>query len=737
MHDVLRSETWLRHLALTTEHAVNLERVQSMEELKGNPVLDYVERTLRLLAAASLWAPEDPKRLILEDVLKWSEVAKCGMPHQRKLWEAQGVNLAVHNVGSAQIFRSSLYSPDQSSLQSEPAPAASPSQGCISEPQSVSELHSISELQSTMDHRTRLVHDLILTHGLIGQHLRGEVPFSRLEPLSTLVSEHIVSAGELRAMLEVLHDCIVGAVDERLRIATANEARAVIGRIVGGECQKDNLTQRSSESQRELPKTCPIPFTLRDRCKRLRSRSIEFGENFDAEFERILAHSSWCDGLSEYLDSIDLWYVEAALYDFSFEEFTKILMLCRQASDRSIRHLSFERLMRDLHYEFEGRKRVNLYKKRIIEKYLGALSLEDIVSGCMPENPHVSVVLEKTPCEMEKTAFFVFRFSPAGARLIDFCVEAEKSDVLYEQAILLLFDLFGLRRDAYDRFNNEESYLQTMNRSIDEKKVILDFIAGTRVIDIGPGGGALMDLIEAQRPDVEVTGLDISQNVLDALRKKKQIENRRWNVAFGDALDLGQSIAPGSVDTIIFCSILHELFSYIEFEGRKFNHATLAAALRSAFAVLAPGGRIIIRDGIMTEPEDQVRVIRFLSKDGMDFLTRYANDFRGRTIAFEPTGLNEVRMPINDAMEFLYTYTWGEKSYVHEIHEQFGYFTPVGYEAFIRETLGAEAHIVVSRHYLQEGYAVALSPKIALLDGDGHAARLPDSTCLIVIEKTT
>lgn len=43
--------------------------------------------------------------------------------------------------------------------------------------------------------------------------------------------------------------------------------------------------------------------------------------------------------------------------------------------------------------------------------------------------------------------------------------------MLYESAIIMLFDLFGLRKDKYDRFYEEESYLQTMNQTIDYKKL--------------------------------------------------------------------------------------------------------------------------------------------------------------------------------------------------------------------------------------------------------------------------
>jgi SAM-dependent methyltransferase len=414
-----------------------------------------------------------------------------------------------------------------------------------------------------------------------------------------------------------------------------------------------------------------------------------------------------------------------------------VLALERAKQGAAVRHLSFERLMHAMYYDYKGTKKVNVYKKRIIEKYLRELTWEQLAEergqAQAQKNPHLIHRLEVS-LSAPDTVFFSFAFSPAAEKLIEFCVEAEKSP-LYERAVLLLFDLFELRRDAYDRFHNEESYLETMNRTADYKKVILDYIVGKRVVDIGPGGGVLLDLIEEQLPEKEPIGIDISANVIEALEQKKQREQRRWTVLKGDALNLKQFVEPASVDTVIFSSILHELYSYIEYNGRRFNTETVAAALRSAFDVLAVGGRIIIRDGIMTEPAEQLRRIRFREQDGMSWLERYAKDFAGRTIRYERLGEQEVLLPVNDAMEFLYTYTWGEEAYVHEVQEQFGYFTPSGYEAFIREQLGPQAEMVVSRHFLQAGYTEALAQRIEFMDEQGNAVPLPDSTCIIVIEK--
>ncbi|MDI5788952.1 hypothetical protein PO124_12605 [Bacillus licheniformis] len=40
---------------------------------------------------------------------------------------------------------------------------------------------------------------------------------------------------------------------------------------------------------------------------------------------------------------------------------------------------------------------------------------------------------------------------------------------------------------------------------------------------------------------------------------------------------------------------------------------------------------------------------------------------------------------MNDAMEFLYTYTWGEEAYPHEVQEQFGYLRRLNSAAVSRK----------------------------------------------------
>lgn len=669
---------WLEYIVQAEQTIVNLERVESLGELEQqSPVLDYVERSLRVLDSLPLsyWIRE-----LAEETLIWSETAKGGTIRQRRSWQEDGINIFVHNIGSAQLYW--RYAEDD------------------------------REDAASADKRL-IVHRLIETHGLIGQQIRGEVPPSVNLPLSGLVEQGLLTADELERLLFALNHCIISAVAPELWQEVRPQVMELIAVISSG-----NLHD-------EVP--------MKERLRRMRSGSIAQGEDYETEWSS-LVQEGFNPAVLEPLQPVTFWYVESALQTFSLEQFLKVVSLSASSDLSALNHISFEAVMNSIYYDYKGSKKINVYKKRIIEKYLSELDWTEIYSGEKPSgNPHLLHRLLRKE-HLPDTLFFNFEFSPAAEKLIEFCIEAEKS-ALYERAVLLLFDLFDLRRDAFDRFHNEDTYLSQMNDTADYKAVILDYVTGRKVLDIGPGGGVLLDLIEQRMPDVIPVGIDISSNVIEALRQRKQREDHRWEVLQGDALNLKDYVEAGTVDTVIFSSILHELYSYVPLDGKKFNHGTVAAALTSAFGVLADGGVIIIRDGIMSEPEDQQRRVRFLEDDGMAWLERYAKDFAGRSIRYEQLSAREVLMPVNDAMEFLYTYTWGEEAYIHEVQEQFGYFTPAQYAAFIEQTLGDQAKIEVFRHYLQEGYTEALQDRVVVMDESGQAVALPDSTCFIVIRK--
>lgn len=680
---ILKKERWLFYLYLTRENRISIERLKTVEELKENGVFNYVYKCIKRLYTMEL--PEY-QRHIVEEVLKWKEVSKCGMPHIRNEWIKKGYNLFVHNIGSSEVYTSE---------------------------------QNLSTANIQLVNEKHIINTLILTHGLLGQYIRGEVNLSENMLITNLILRNYIDKETLRSILLILNECIIAGVSEGIWNRTKEDVIEAVEIIVSNKYHQE--------------------YSVKERIRRLRLRTIEQGEDFETEYLRIIKNNGVEEIFKHIFSKAYLWYVEGALAEFSFEEFTKIFLIAyKKCNILSVKHISFEKMMKDLYYDYQGKKAVNLYKQRIIEKYLAAITISDIVNNNIPQYEHVNCEVSSIGID---TISVVFQFSPAGSKLIEFCQEAEKS-VVYEKGIIMIYDLFGFRRDQYDRFHNEETYMETMNKSVNFKAKILDYVVGKNIIDIGPGGGALMDLTVERFPEANVLGADIATNEVEALLKKKHKYKKPWNVIKADAVninqyekEIGKYFNDEPVETFIFSSVIHHIFTFNEIDGSGFRHESIGLALKNAFSLLKPGGRIIIRDGIMSEPKNKKRIIKFKNSKDMEILDSYCQKFNGRKVSYEKLSDDSVKMLVNDAMEFLYTYTWGPDSFNHEVKEQFGYFTPSEYKNFIKETLGDEANIILWENYLQDGYSENLLAKIDFFDEDLEEVELPDSTCFCVIEK--
>jgi hypothetical protein len=116
----------------------------------------------------------------------------------------------------------------------------------------------------------------------------------------------------------------------------------------------------------------------------------------------------------------------------------------------------------------------------------------------------------------------------------------------------------------------------------------------------------------------------------------------------------------------------------------------------------------------------------------------YVAQFEGRKIRFEELLPDRVQLSAPDAMEFLYTYTWGAASFPYEVRELYGILPYDEYVAKLVEWVGGAKVVEIPAHlrsYLQPGYRDNLAGKVEVTDERDMPVELPDSNCLIVIEK--
>lgn len=290
-----------------------------------------------------------------------------------------------------------------------------------------------------------------------------------------------------------------------------------------------------------------------------------------------------------------------------------------------------------------------------------------------------------------------------------------------------------------------ERYFVRMNSARDDKARLLPWMRPGRIVEIGPGGGVLLDLIAEAFPTSEVIGLDVSAPVVAALTERAAREGRRWRAVHADAFALGAHV-DGPVDTVVLCSVLHEIYSYVRWppgaaDARPYQLDAVAALCRAAFAALAPGGRLIVRDGVTPPPGR--RRLRLVAADAGPLFRRFVAEFLGRPIVATWLAPDRVELSSADAMEFLYTYTWGEASFDHEVVEQYGVLPYDAYAQALRAWCAEVAPATLCslpselRSYLQPGYPAHLAGRVELTDEHDRPVALPDSNCVIVVERSS
>lgn len=275
--------------------------------------------------------------------------------------------------------------------------------------------------------------------------------------------------------------------------------------------------------------------------------------------------------------------------------------------------------------------------------------------------------------------------------------------------------------------NQDAHYYELMASSVGDKARLLSFVKGKKVLEIGFGGGEVLDMLHQQ--GYEVYGLDASNvstgKVIDKPYGPRVVE------AYAD--EISQHWADEYFDTIIISSTLHEVFSYGNRDGKhKHSLESLHSTIKGIHDALAPGGRILLRDGVLATDWDTKTKI-FMKNGDTQGVKNYLDlqPFKDR-VSLTRTDVDTFIGTLESAAAFAYTYTWGAKALPRESQELFGVLTLAEYSALL-STIGFT--VIHREEYVQQGYIDNLNPKMELTDLEGNPVDFPPTNAIWIGEK--
>lgn len=144
------------------------------------------------------------------------------------------------------------------------------------------------------------------------------------------------------------------------------------------------------------------------------------------------------------------------------------------------------------------------------------------------------------------------------------------------------------------KINNRTHYLKRMAKPLGDKLKISKYIPqnAADILDVGCADGTVTMALAKLFPEINFLGIDLDENFIKLARKNAE---KIRNVKF-EKIYLRDLLArPERFDAVIFCSVLHEFFTYGE------GISSVIKALADTHELLKKEGVIIIRDMILSE----------------------------------------------------------------------------------------------------------------------------------------
>ena len=272
------------------------------------------------------------------------------------------------------------------------------------------------------------------------------------------------------------------------------------------------------------------------------------------------------------------------------------------------------------------------------------------------------------------------------------------------------FDSYGAQMDA------------SLRQKLDD---LLPWVVPGCIVDKGCGTGKLMVELSRRYPSSALVGVDLSREFL-----RRCDENTYFagdvRLVLGDAAD--EAVDRGTATTVIFSSIMHEIYTYSGYDQGQVNKAVASAA-----AELGPGGRILIRDGISPTPPDARWHLHLLTDEAQRAFDHFAVEFKhGAGAEHRRLAPDLVELSAHLANEFLCKKDYQTNWHI-EVHEEYGARTLDGWRAVLT---GAGLQIVEAREYVNPWIVDhRYAGQVALRDVDGRTLPWPATNAVVVAQK--
>jgi SAM-dependent methyltransferase len=216
-----------------------------------------------------------------------------------------------------------------------------------------------------------------------------------------------------------------------------------------------------------------------------------------------------------------------------------------------------------------------------------------------------------------------------------------------------------------DYIQNPETYLSRMSKPLQEKLKVAKYITNSckSVLDVGCADGTVTMALADLYPNTNFVGIDLDE---DFIKIANERVGKRTNVKF-ECVYLRDTLAMEErFDVVLFCSVLHEFFSYGE------GISSVVKALSDARELLNPSGEIVIRDMLLYEYaaksqlwlSEMVKKIR--SKEEMIPLLDDFEKYFGKIVS--------IKQVNHFLLKYMYTDNWPR-----EVKEN---YTPVCFEQY-------------------------------------------------------